>query len=266
MLFQLVFHQRQREFRAKDRDPQLSKHPGQRSNVVFMPVGQHNAAHFIAVVQQIGNVRDDDIHAEQFGLREHQTGIDNDNVVTVAHGHAVHSKFAEAAKGYKMEFMGGHGQQMMLSLHSVASLQTAYFHSRGAAPLAAWSGSQLSCRSFIGSERTYCATASITVGDGVSVPSSPSHRATTALARQLPRTLVAVRAMSMNWSMPRISRTGHAGRWKESSVPRRITRTARGTPATPLLVSISVKTMTSCWPKVRYMPAACATKMDASER
>src|SRR6476646_5729865 len=58
----------------------------------------------------------------------------------------------------------------------------------------------------------YCATASITVGEGVSLPNSPSQRAITALARQLPRTLVAVRAMSMNWSMPRISRTGQGGR------------------------------------------------------
>ena len=70
---------------------------------------------------------------------------------------------------------------------------------------------QVSACAFVEHGR-YCATASITVGDGVSVPNSPSQRAITALARQLPRTLVAVRAMSMNWSMPRISRTGQAGR------------------------------------------------------
>jgi hypothetical protein len=44
----------------------------------------------------------------------------------------------------------------------------------------------------------YCATASTTVGEGLSVPNSPSQRAITALARQLPRTLVAVRAMSIS--------------------------------------------------------------------
>src|SRR5437588_3063516 len=58
----------------------------------------------------------------------------------------------------------------------------------------------------------YCATASITVGDGVSVPNSPSQRAITALARQLPKTLVAVRAMSISWSIPRINVTGQTGR------------------------------------------------------
>ena len=74
---------------------------------------------------------------------------------------------------------------------------------------------QMSASAFVKHDR-YCATASIIVGDGVSVPNSPSHRAMTALARQLPRTLTAVRAMSMNGSMPRMN-TGSVGRWKESS-------------------------------------------------
>src|SRR5579864_3176281 len=143
MLFQFVFHQGQREFCAKDRDSQLRKHPGQSADVVFMSVGQHNPADFIAVLQEISNVRDNDIDPEQFGFREHQAGVDNDNVVTIAHGHAVHSKFAEAAKGYKMEFMGGHGQQMMLTerVHGVGKVG-------GHAPLAD--------RAFIRSQTSLC--------------------------------------------------------------------------------------------------------------
>ena len=39
------------------------------------------------------------------------------------------------------------------------------------------------------------------------------------------------------------------GRLNVASVPARITSDARGTPATPLLVSISVSIMTSCVPK-----------------
>src|ERR1051326_7294823 len=90
-----------------------------------MSVGQNNTADFIAVLQQISDVRNNDIHTEQLGFRKHQAGIDDDNVVTIAHGHAVHSKFAETAKGYKMEFMRGHGQQMMLTPIYVASLHPA---------------------------------------------------------------------------------------------------------------------------------------------
>ena len=46
----------------------------------------------------------------------------------------------------------------------------------------------------------------------------------------------------------------------------RITSDARGTPATPLLVSISVSSIVICWPNVSCTPAACATKTDASDR
>ncbi len=49
-------------------------------------------------------------------------------------------------------------------------------------------------------------------------------------------------------------------------MPIRITSTARGTPATPLLVIISVNTIASCCGNVSGMPAACATKTDASAR
>ena len=48
---------------------------------------------------QIGDVGNDDIDAEQFGFGEHQAGIDDDDVVSPADGHAVHAEFAEAARG-----------------------------------------------------------------------------------------------------------------------------------------------------------------------
>jgi hypothetical protein len=88
-------------------------------------VSQNNTADFVSVLQQISNVRDNNVHAEQLGFREHQACVNDDNVVTIAHGHAVHSKFAKTAKGYKMEFMRGHGQQMMLTPIYVASLHPA---------------------------------------------------------------------------------------------------------------------------------------------
>src|SRR4051794_33038594 len=90
-----------------------------------MPMCQHNSAHFIAVLEQISNVRDNDIHAEQLGFGKHQACVNDDNVVAIAHGHTVHSKFAETAKRYKIEFMRGHGQQMMLTPIYVASLHPA---------------------------------------------------------------------------------------------------------------------------------------------
>ena len=88
----------------------------------------------------------------------------------------------------------------------------------------------------------------------------------TALARQLPSRFTDVRAMSMNASTPRITATPSSGRPKVASAPDRMTSDARGTAATPLLVSISVSMMTSCWPRVRSAPAAWATNSAATDR
>ena len=72
--------------------------------------------------------------------------------------------------------------------------------------------------------------------------------------------------MSIRASIPRMMKTGSAGKLNAESMPSRITSVARGTPATPLLVSMSVKTITSCCSHPRCTPAACATKIEASAR
>ena len=79
-------------------------------------------------------------------------------------------------------------------------------------------------------------------------------------------TLVIVRAMSISSSTPRMSVTPSSGRPYIASVPARMTSEARGTPATPLLVSISVSSIVICCPTVSSTPAAWATKTAASER
>src|SRR5262252_8550907 len=75
---------------------------------------------------------------------------------------------------------------------------------------------------------------------------SPSHRAMTTVARQLPRTFNDVRSMSSTASMPRMTRTGSTGNPNDATVPRRMTSAPRGTPATPLLESISVTSRRNC--------------------
>src|SRR5437762_1873196 len=56
--------------------------------------------------------------------------------------------------------------------------------------------------------------------------STPSQRATTAAARQLPIRFTEVRAMSINVSTPRINATPSAGRLKLATVAARITSEA----------------------------------------
>src|ERR1035437_11035941 len=95
---------------------------------------------------------------------------------------------------------------------------------------------------------------------------APSHFATTTVARQLPTTLIAVRAMSISSSTPRMRMTPSTGRLNEARVPNSMTNDVRGTPATPFEVSMSVNNISICWPRLSSTPAACATKIEASER
>src|SRR5205807_8266285 len=110
MLFQLVFDQGQRKFRAENRHVQLRKDPGQSADMVFMAVSQDNAADLVAVVEQVGDVGNDDVHAQQFRFGKHQAGVHDHDVVAPANGHAVHSELAQPAQRHYMEFSHWHSQ------------------------------------------------------------------------------------------------------------------------------------------------------------
>ena len=69
-----------------------------RADVIFVRVRQHDGAHHSLVLLQVGDVRDDDVHAEQFLLGEHQARVDHDDVVAGAQRHHVHAEFAQSAQ------------------------------------------------------------------------------------------------------------------------------------------------------------------------
>src|SRR3954471_4028687 len=77
---------------------------------------------------------------------------------------------------------------------------------------------------------------------------SPSHLLTTLVASALPSTLVAVRNISQKWSIGNIKAIPSAGILNMVQVAVTTTSEARGTPAIPLLVSISTSSMVSCVP------------------
>ncbi len=97
VLVQLVLDVGQGELGAVDRDVQLREQPGNGADVVLVPVRQNQGANMIAVLDEIADIRHDDVDAEQLRFGEHQSGVDHDDVVAPAHGHAVHSKFAATA-------------------------------------------------------------------------------------------------------------------------------------------------------------------------
>jgi uncharacterized protein YijF (DUF1287 family) len=110
MLVELVFDVSQREFRAPHRDVQFRQNPGQCADVVFVTMRQKNAAHALAVFDEVRNVGNDDVDPEQFGLGKHQPRIDDQDVISPAHGHAVHAELAESAQGDDLQFSGRHSR------------------------------------------------------------------------------------------------------------------------------------------------------------
>jgi len=98
MLFKFLPHQRQRELRAVNRHVQITKNVGDRANMIFMRVRQDDGSHHAPVLFQVGNVRDDDIDAQQLLLGKHQSRIDHDDVLATAEGHHVHAELAQPAQ------------------------------------------------------------------------------------------------------------------------------------------------------------------------
>ena len=115
VLVEFVFDISQRELGAPDRHVEFGENPGQSANVVFMAVGEDDAAHPLAILDEVGNVGDNDVHAEQFGFGEHQARVDHNNVVAPADGHAVHTELAEAPQGDDLQFSSWHGVPLMLA-------------------------------------------------------------------------------------------------------------------------------------------------------
>ena len=74
------------------------------SDVVFVAVRKHDAMHMLAIFEQVRNVGDDDVNAQQLGFGEHQAGVNYDDVIAEADGHAVHPELAQPAQRNNMQF------------------------------------------------------------------------------------------------------------------------------------------------------------------
>ena len=108
VLVELIFDVGQGELGAPDGNIQFAENPGQGADVVFVAVREHDAAHMLAILQQVRNVGDDDVDAQQLGFGKHEAGVDHDDVVAVADGHAVHTELAHPAQRNNMQFSCWH--------------------------------------------------------------------------------------------------------------------------------------------------------------
>jgi len=63
--------------------------------VIFVAVGEDNAADVLAILFEVGHVGDDQVDAEKFGVGKHHAGVDDEDVVAKTQDQHVHAKFAE---------------------------------------------------------------------------------------------------------------------------------------------------------------------------
>ncbi len=108
MLVEFVFDVREGEFGSPYRNLEFGEHPGKRANVVLVPVGEDDSPHALAIFDEIRDVGNDDVDAEKFGLGEHESAVDDDNIFAEADSHAVHTELAQAAQGNNLQFSSCH--------------------------------------------------------------------------------------------------------------------------------------------------------------
>ncbi len=71
-------------------------------------MGKDDGADMLLVLDEIGDIGNHDIHAEQFRLRKHEPGVDHDNVVVPAQREAVHAELAQSTQGNDLQFFSLH--------------------------------------------------------------------------------------------------------------------------------------------------------------
>src|SRR5947209_384218 len=102
VLVELVLDVGECEVGAIDGHVEFAQNPRYGADVVFVAVGEDDGADVRAILDEIGEVGDDDVHAEELGFGEHEAGVDDDDVVSPADGHAVHAELAAAPERYDL--------------------------------------------------------------------------------------------------------------------------------------------------------------------
>ena len=95
---ELVLEQLHGHFAAVDGRLELAHQVRQAADVVLMAVGDEDAAHAVAVLQHIGEIRDDRVDARHRLVREDLAAIDDDDVAAVFVGRHVLADLAHAAQ------------------------------------------------------------------------------------------------------------------------------------------------------------------------
>jgi len=99
---ELGLDQRKRQRRAVDRTVDERHHVRHAADVILVAVRQHEGGD-APFLLQVGEVRDDPVHAEQLGVRKHHPRIHHHRRLAPGEREHVHPELAESAERYDIE-------------------------------------------------------------------------------------------------------------------------------------------------------------------
>ena len=100
---ELWLDERQRQRRPVHRSVDERQHVRHCPNVILVAVGQDQGRQAPLERLEIGQIGDDQIHAGQLRLGEHDARVDKDGRFAIGEDHHVHAEFPDAAEGYHLE-------------------------------------------------------------------------------------------------------------------------------------------------------------------
>ena len=98
VLLQLVFDQANGQTCSVNGHVELFEQIRQAADMVFVAMGNEQALDAVLIFQYIGEIRNDKVHAEHIGIREHQAAVHQDHIALAFIQGDVFANFAQAAQ------------------------------------------------------------------------------------------------------------------------------------------------------------------------
>jgi lysozyme len=99
VLIELAFRQAEREARSINRNIELLQDVRQRTEMIFVSVGENDRSNLVAILFEDLKVRNANVDAIDALFGKPHAGVDNDHLVAITQQRAIHPKLADAAEG-----------------------------------------------------------------------------------------------------------------------------------------------------------------------
>ena len=103
VFLELFLHEAQGERGPVDGRVQIPEHIGERTDMVFVAVGEQDGAHLLLALHEVADIRDHHVDAEHVRFRKHEAAVHDDDVIAVLEGRHVQADLAETAQCHELE-------------------------------------------------------------------------------------------------------------------------------------------------------------------